>query len=156
MDNSILYKEITDKSKFKNKDDIYDNDSNKADNYFKARGLSLEYYINCLLMIKFKQKELPRVIYHFLTDDKNNKKIKIIDLEELDGVFYLPTKEKLMINDLPFIVEDVIEIKDSNYNFEISYNDCIQFEENSLVLLEVKNRFPGTNNLDSKKDIEKI
>ena len=58
LDNSILYKEITDKSKFKNKDDIYDNDSNKADNYFKARGLSLEYYINCLLMIKFKQKEL--------------------------------------------------------------------------------------------------
>ena len=38
LDNSILYKEITDKSKFK-KDDIYKNDPIIADNCFKARGL---------------------------------------------------------------------------------------------------------------------
>ena len=77
LDNSILYREITDKSKFK-KDDIYKNDQIIADNCFKARGLSLEYYINCLLMEKFKANKLPRVIYHFLTDD--NKTIKIMDL----------------------------------------------------------------------------
>ena len=52
-------------------------------------------------MDKFKSKELPRVNYHFITDD--NKITKIMDLEELDGVFYLPKKETLKIIDLSFI-----------------------------------------------------
>ena len=101
LDNSILYKEITDKSKFE-KDNIYINEPKKADNCFKSRGLSLEYYINCLFMNKFKQKELPRVIYHFLAEGQDNNIIKLMDLEELDGVFYFQEKEILMINDLPF------------------------------------------------------
>ena len=54
-----------------------------------------------------------------------------------------------MINDLPFIVDDVLETKDSNFDFTINNKGCIQFEG----ILEVKNRFPGTN-LDSKKYIE--
>ena len=152
MDNSTLYKEITDKSKFE-KDNIYINEPKIADNCFKARGLSLEYYINCLLMDKFKQKELPRVIYHFLAQD--NKIIQLMDLEELDGVFYLQEKETLMINDLPFIVDDILEAKDSKFDFTIQNSDCIQFKENSLVLLEVKNRFPGTSHATPKEEIEK-
>ena len=101
-------------------------------------------------MDKFKAKELPRVIYLFLKDD--NK--KIMDLEELDGVFYLPKKETLKINDLPFIIDDRYEAHNSKFEFMLQNNDYIQFDKNSLVLLEVKNRFPGTNNASSKKQID--
>ena len=152
LDNLILYQEIADKSKFE-KDNIYNSDPLIADNCFKARGLSLEFYINYLLMNKFKQKGLPRVIYHFLEDGKQIT--KLMDLEELDGVFYLQRKESLEIKDLPFIVDDILEADNSKFDFTIQNNDCIQFNENSLVLLEVKNRFPGTMKATSKENIEK-
>ena len=64
LDNSILYQEITKKNKFE-KDDINESDKSITDNCFKARGLSLEYYLNGIFMDIFNQKELPRVIYNF-------------------------------------------------------------------------------------------
>ena len=154
LNNYMLYKEITEQSKFK-KDDIYIDDPIISDNCFKTRGLSLEYYINCLLMNKFKQKELPRIIYHFLPDQKKNKKIKIKikNLEELDGVFYLLKEEVLIINDLPFIVDDIYESDNSNFDFKKQKNNYIQFKEKSLVLLEVKNRLPETSYDSSEKEI---
>ena len=49
IDNSIIFKEIANKEKFK-RDNIYHSDEEIADNCFKARGLSLEYYINNLMI----------------------------------------------------------------------------------------------------------
>ena len=64
MDNSILYQEITKKNKFE-KDDINESDKSITYNCSKARGLSLEYYLNCIFMDIFNQKELLREIYNF-------------------------------------------------------------------------------------------
>ena len=49
FDNSIILKEISNKVKFK-RDNIYIPNEEIADNCFKARGLSLEYYINNLMI----------------------------------------------------------------------------------------------------------
>ena len=52
--NSILYQEITKKNKFE-KDDINESDKSITYNCSKARGLSLEYYLNCIFMEIFTQ-----------------------------------------------------------------------------------------------------
>ena len=52
-------------------------------------------------------------------------------------------------------MDDILETDNSKFDFTIQNNDCIQFKENSLVLLEVKNRFPGASHASFKKEIEK-
>ena len=62
--NNVLYSEITNKNKFE-KEDIENSNKEIEDNCLKARGLSLEYYINGIFMDLLNQKELPRAIYNF-------------------------------------------------------------------------------------------
>ena len=62
-------------------------------------------------------------------------------------------EEVLMINDLPFIVDDIYESDNSNFDFKKQKNNYIQFKEKSLVLLEVKNRLPETSYDSSEKEI---
>ena len=52
-------------------------------------------------------------------------------------------------------MDDILETDNSKFDFTIQNNDCIQFKENPLVLLEVKNRFPGASHTSFKKVIEK-
>ena len=106
MDNSILYQEITKKNKFE-KDDINESDKSITGNCFKARGLSLEYFLNCIFMDIFSQNELLREIYNFdrRSDEKKDsreslnlnknvnegniitKKRRIVEMEEIYAVF---------------------------------------------------------------------
>ena len=150
LDNKILYSEITDKAKFI-KDDFYFSDDNIVDNSYKARALSLEYYLNGFFMARLKQNELPRVIYNFdpylfqnIIKGKNDATQKrTIEMEELDGVFYLEKKAEFNVEKLPFIIDDIVEIKGNRFDFEILENiNILKFDENTLILLEVKNRFP--------------
>ena len=175
LQNRILYSEITDKSKFV-KDDIYFENDDKADNSFKARGLSLEYYLNDFFMDYFKQKELPRVIYNFdpiiIKEDKiedtkrDKKKVKkegneikkenerrTIEIEEFDGVFYLEKSEKIFKKNIPFIIDDTVEYFGNSFNFAIENknDDHLIFDEGTMILLEVKNRFPD--NLEKEINI---
>ena len=212
LDNSILYQEITKKNKFE-KDDINESDKSITDNCFKARGLSLEYYLNGIFMDIFNQKELPRVIYNFdpvllndlgeqnlngneetdeyedqnesfveehydkedhnaneygeegeeenfesdeikdnreSSDLKKNvnegnittKKRRIVEMEEIDGVFYLENDEEIKINELPFIIDDILEFQGSKFEYTAENINFINFKRKSLLLMEVKNRFP--------------
>ena len=85
LDNSIIFKEISNKEKFK-RDNIYHSDEEIADNCFKARGLSLEYYINNLMIEQLQLIEIPKIIYpfkpQFTVIDKCNP------VEEFYGAFY--------------------------------------------------------------------
>ena len=63
LNDKILYSEITDKTKFI-EDDFYFSDDNIADNSYKARALSLEYYLNGFFMDCLNPEELPRVFYN--------------------------------------------------------------------------------------------
>ena len=65
-------------------------------------------------------------------------------MEELVGVFYFEKEEKIHVKKLPFIIDDSIEWI-SNFDYIANIDDYIEFQKNSLVLNEVKNRFPGTN-----------
>lgn len=175
LQNRILYSEITDKSKFV-KDDIYFENDGIADNNFKARSLSLEYYLNDFFMDYFKQKELPRVIYNFdpiiikedkIEDTKRDKKKakkegneikkenerRTIEIEEFDGVFYLEKSEKIFIKNLPFIIDATVEYYGNSFNFAIENknDDHLIFDEGTIILLEVKNRFPD--NLEKEINI---
>ena len=75
LDNSILYQEITKKTKFE-KDDINESDNSITGNCFKARGLSLEYFLNFIFMDIFSQNELLREIYNFdrRSDEKKDSR----------------------------------------------------------------------------------
>jgi len=175
LQNRILYSEITDKSKFV-KDDIYFENDDIADNNFKARSLSLEYYLKDFFMDYFKQKELPRVIYNFdpiiIKEDKiedtkrDKKKVKkegneikkenerrTIEIEEFDGVFYLEKSEKIFKKNIPFIIDDTVEYFGNSFNFAIENknDDHLIFDEGTMILLEVKNRFPD--NLEKEINI---
>ena len=88
LPSSILYDEITNKTKYK-KDNIYESSSEISANCFKARGLSIEYYINNLLKDIFHLEELPKTIYYFnnisdildnpnkISEENDNKKNKM-------------------------------------------------------------------------------
>ena len=234
LENNELYKEITDKNKFQ-KDDIYDSNQSFTDNCFKARGLSLEYYLNGLFMDLLRQKQLPRVIYNFnpikLNNEKDeekkeeneikdvikeeneikevleeeNEKVpeeefggdipeeefeevpeeefeevpeeeieenvtekdikassektkknngentkRCIEMEELDGVFYLETKKSIEIEQLPFIIDDILEIEDSTFKYTAQNSKSIEFGAKTLFLLEVKNKFPELENVEKE------
>jgi len=225
LDNSILYQEITKKNKFE-KDDINESNKSITDNCFKARGLSLEYYLNGIFMDLFNQKELPRAIYNFdpallnakeeeeqnlnrieesteneeqnesfvedhydkedqnenryeeegkgeenlesyekkdnkessdlnknVNEENNNTKKRIIEMEEIDGVFYLENDMEIKVNELPFIIDDILEIQNSKFEYTAENIDFLKFKRKSLLLLEVKNRFPENNYL--VKEIKK-
>ena len=150
LNNKILYSEITDKTKFI-KDDFYFSDDNIVDNSYKARALSLEYYLNGFFMVMLNQEELPRVVYNFdpysfqnvVKGEKDDAQKRAIEMEELDGVFFVEKEAKLDIEKLPFIIDDIVEIKGDKFNFEILENtNILKFDEKTLILLEVKNRFP--------------
>ena len=72
LQNTSLYKEITNKKKFE-KDNFGEENKTIVDNAFKARGLALEYYINGIFMELLDQDELPRVVYNL--DSKKLKKL---------------------------------------------------------------------------------
>jgi len=157
LNDKILYSEITDKTKFI-EDDFYFSDDNIADNSYKARALSLEYYLNGFFMDCLNPEELPRVFYNFdprlfqslgkLENDKTQK--RAIEMEELDGVFFLEKEAKLDIEKLPFIIDDMVEIQGGEFNFKfLENNNILKFNEKTLILLEVKNRFPD----DLEKEI---
>ena len=204
LENSIVYNEITNKSKFE-KDDINNEDKVIVDNAYYARALSLEYYINGLFMDLFDEKdELPRVIYNFdLTllkdnkdevqnmianeqnkeeeedenkiiefqeeekevtefpnkekeEEKNNEEKsggeknsdKTMEMEEIDGVFYFKKEMKLNLKELPFIIDDVLEMEGSKFDFIAQDSNFLEVRNNTLVLIEVKNRFPGKEDLE--------
>ena len=150
MDNKILYSEIIDKAKFI-KDYFYFSDDNMVDNSYKARALPLEYYLNVFFMALLNQNELPKVTYNFdpylfqnnIKGKNDATQKRAIEMEELDGVFYLEKEVKLDIEKLPFVIDEIVEIKGNKFDFEIQENNNIlKFGENTLILLEVKNRFP--------------
>ena len=71
-------------------------------------------------------------------------------MEELDGVFFLEKEAKLDIEKLPFIIDDMVEIQGGEFNFKfLENNNILKFNEKTLILLEVKNRFPD----DLEKEI---
>ena len=122
-----------------------------VDNSYKARALPLEYYLNVFFMALLNQNELPKVIYNFdpylfqnnIKGKNDATKKRVIEMEELDGVFYFEKKAELNIEKLPFIIDDIVEIKRNKFDFEIlENNNVLKFDENTLILLEVKNRFP--------------
>ena len=201
LENTVLYSEITNKNKFE-KENIEEENKSIVDNCLKARGLSLEYYINGIFMDILNQKELPRAIYNFDPDilnekkedynnlneinnidvvqdqdendieehydkaetneneiqDKNStdenkidnkaqeKKSKIISMEELDGIFYLdkPLENyfEIPLSELPFIIDDILEIQNTNFGFTAENAKFISLQRKTLLLFEVKTRFP--------------
>jgi len=59
--------------------------------------------------------------------------------------------EKIDTKKLPFIIDDIVEIEESSFKFSIenSVAETFKFKEGTLILLEVKNRFPD----DLEKEI---
>ena len=206
FENNVLYSEIPNKNKFE-KEDIENSNKIIEDNCFKARGLSLEYYINGIFMDLLNQKELPRVIYNFdqnillekndyyndlsniikfnnnekedenyieehydkektnknefhnennMDIDKNDNNQKennphTISIEGFDGIFYWnkPLKNYLEINlnELPFIIDDILEIQSKKFCFTAENSKFISLKKKTLLLFEVKNRFPEDDKL---------
>ena len=149
--NELLYKEIADKSKFL-PDNFEKEDEARVENSFKARGLSFEFYINDLLIKNYEFINLPRVIFCF-KDNNNSNTIK--DIVELDGIFYFEKEQLLNLKELPFINEDIVKKDiDDKYKFEACDN-LITFNEKSLILLEIKSRFPS-NDPKNKESLDKV
>ena len=174
LQNSLLYKEITNKKKFE-KVIFGENDKDIKDNAFKVRELALEYYINGIFLELLDQDELPRAIYNFdskklnksLDEEKkieeeieeiikketkeeikNKIKEKIKkdrEIEELGGVFYTNKDYEIKIDEFPFIIDDIAEIdnfKSPNFKFYAENNHIIKIDKNTLIFIEVKNKFP--------------
>ena len=147
--NDLLFKEISDKTKFL-RDEFEKENEKIVDNCLKARALSFEYYINSLLLKDFELINLPRVIFCFKNDTTNIK-----DIIELDGIFFFEKEQKLNLKNLPFIDEDIVK-KNFNQKFAFEASDnSITFNENSLILLEIKSRFPS-NDPKQKESLDNI
>ena len=196
LQNTSLYKEITNKKKFE-KDKFGEENKTIVDNAFKVRELALEYYINGIFMELLDQDELPRVVYNFdsrklkkLVDEekkiqeeieedikeeiegeieeeleeemkveiKEEMKEKIKEaikekikkdreIEELDGVFYTKKDYEIKIDELPFIIDYMAEIDNlvsPNFKFYAENDNKIKIDKNTLIFIEVKNKFPET------------
>ena len=176
LSNDILFDEITNKNKFA-KEDIYIEDQEIVDNSYKARGLSLEYYLNEFLVDYLSEEEKPRVIYNFdinvlkkstkkegqiHVENKEEKKQfkkdkkaiqkteskkgeednRIIEIEELDGIFYVENEIQIDTQKLPFIMDDILDNQGQQFEFELRTNNFLKFNAKTLILFEVKNRFP--------------
>ena len=61
--------------------------------------------------------------------------------------------EKIVTKHLPFIIDDTVEFLDNSFNFSIENKDANQllFDKGTIILLEVKNRFPD--NLEKEINI---
>ena len=167
LPNLELYNEITNKRKYK-QDEFGDSSKEIRDSYFKARGLSFEYFINSLLMETFKFDELPRAFFRLKNqsftkndiDHKNeeiNKK-KELSMDELDGTFFCQQEVNLNLKALSFIEDYKLEVNpEINNKFYVTFSDAdlIKFYKNSLILIEVKNSFPYYNKEDDKEEKEK-
>ena len=147
--NELLFEEISDKTKFL-RDEFEKENEKIVENCLKARALSFEYYINDLLTKDFELINLPRVIFCF-----KDVTTKIKDIIELDGIFFFEKEQKLNLKNLPFIDEDIVK-KDFNQKFAFEASDnSITFNENSLILLEIKSRFPS-NDPKKKESLDNI
>ena len=74
-----------------------------------------------------------------------------ISMEEFDGIFYwnkpLENCLEIKLNELPFIIDDILEIQNSKFGFTAENTKFISFTKKTLLLFEVKNRFPENDNL---------
>jgi len=99
--------------------------------------------------------EIPRNIYPF------KPKFTVIDkfnpVEEFDGAFYTYDEKNLDIKGLPFIIDNKMWFNGSELIFIKKSNITNKtFNKNSLILFEIKNRFPGTSqNSDVNIELEK-
>lgn len=69
-----------------------------------------------------------------------------ISMEELDGIFYwnkpLENYLEINLNELPFIIDDILEIENTKFRFTAENSKFISLKKKTLLLFEVKNRFP--------------
>ena len=134
----LLFKEITDKMKFK-PDKIDQANDAIENNIFKAKNLTFEYYINHLLINDFKFEELPRVFFYFKphnTKDNDNSMI------EINGAFYSNKTTIINCEKYYFIEDGILErnIEKNDFEYKNDGKNNITFEENSLNLIEIKSR----------------
>ena len=69
------------------------------------------------------------------------------EIEELDGVFYTKKDYEIKIDELPFIIDNMAEIDNlvsPNFKFYAEYDNKIKIDKNTLIFIEVKNKFPET------------
>ena len=79
---------------------------------------------------------------------ENRKRCK--EMEELDGVFYLEKKKSIKIEQLPLIIDDILDIEDSAFKYTAQNSKSIEFGAKTLFLLEVKNKFPELENAEKE------
>ena len=79
--------------------------------------------------------------------DLISPKIKIPELEEIDGAFYLENDIEIKLNELPFIIDNILEIQKSKLGYTAKNINFINFQRNTLLLFEMKNKFPENNYL---------
>ena len=161
------------------KDNFKNPDKNRAQNAFKSRSLSFEYFINNNILIrKYGLDEKARVIYSFRTVDEleyvNENKIRINNkneekgLEELDGVIFvnnntlLDLEKNCFMIDIPYrfgsfigtdkksTIQEINEYDNVKNNKENPLN--IELRNNTLALIEIKNQFPPYEE-SNKKDM---
>lgn len=66
-------------------------------------------------------------------------------IEELDAIFYAKKDYNINVTELPFIIDDVAEIdnlQSPKFNIYAQNNNCFEINKNTLILIEVKNKFP--------------
>ena len=149
------------------KDNFKIPDKQKAQNAFKSRALSFEYFINNNILIrKYGFEEKARVIYKFksineLEQESKNEiiiknKVEEKGLEELDAVIFVNNKESLVLEKNCFIIDthykfssfigtdknNIVQEYDNEVNKKACYPLNIELEKNILALIEIKNQFP--------------
>ena len=135
--NRLLLKEISDNEKFI-KDNFDKENVDIVHNCFRIRGLSFEYFINKIIIDNLELEPLPRVFFWFKSPNSN------MEYEELDGVFYCKGKKKLDTKLFPFIEEDIYKMnKNNKFEFEAHELGSINFDDKTLILIKIRNRFPN-------------
>ena len=68
------------------------------------------------------------------------------EIEELDGVFYTKKDYEIKIDELPFIIDmaEIDNLVSLNFKFYAEYDNKIKIDKNTLIFIEVKNKFPET------------
>ena len=87
-------------NKFKYRSDKFGNSSKKIrENYFKARSLAFQYFINLLLVETFKYDELPRVFFLLKNDNCAENEEDTENQENIERIYtkdQLPMDEKMV------------------------------------------------------------